>query len=159
IASSTNTGGSTQSGVGRVLVVDFSDPSHMTATEVDIPGTFQVVDIGLQGNQALVVGRTGGTSAAGVNGIMTLSVLDTTAQAHPHLVGTTLVTNALFAADPPQLSPLGLGNGVFAVSEGQVDGQAKLLVVSTIDPNNILVSYIAVPAVLNQMEISGNLLY
>ena len=32
----------------------------MTYTEVDIPGTYQILTVAVQGNQALVVGRTGG---------------------------------------------------------------------------------------------------
>ena len=47
--------------MGRVLVVDYSDPTDPTdLSEVDIPGTYQILDVAVQGNQALVVGRTGG---------------------------------------------------------------------------------------------------
>ena len=65
IASSTNTGGSTQDGVGRVLVVDYSNPAALSVLgEVDIPGTYQVVAVAVQGDEALVVGKGGGRPPA-----------------------------------------------------------------------------------------------
>ena len=163
IASTTTNGGSTQDGVGRVLVVDYSDPTNPTDLgEVDIPGTYQILDVAVQGNQALVVGRTGGDAGPGTNGTMTLSVLDITDPSNPQLVGTTLVTNAQFPTDASgvtKISAVGLGNGLFAVSEAEVNGNPELLLVDPSDPNNIVVSYTPVTAYVNEMAVSGNLLY
>ena len=163
IASTTTNGGSTQDGVGRVLVVDYSDPTNLTDLgEVDIPGTYQILDVAVQGNQALVVGRTGGAAGPGTNGTMTLSVLDITNPSNPQLVGTTLVTNAQFPTDASgvtKISAVGLGNGLFAVSEAEVNGNPELLLVDPSDPNNIVVSYTPVTAYVNEMAVSGNLLY
>ena len=166
IASSTDTSFSTQNGVGRVLIVDYSDPTNpIDLGEVDIPGTYQIVAVAVQGNQALVVGRTGGDGGFetnGYNGTMTLSVLDITDPSNPQLVGTTLVTNAIFptnASGVAKVSAVGLGNGLFAVSEAEVNGNPELLVVDPSDPSNILVSYTPVTAYVNEMAVSGNTLY
>ena len=52
IASTTSSGFSTQNGVGRVLVVDYSDPTNLTDLgEMDIPGTYQIVAVAVQGNR------------------------------------------------------------------------------------------------------------
>jgi hypothetical protein len=53
IASSTSTGGDLQGGVGRVMVVDYSDPAHLQfPREVDIPGTVHTFTLAIQGNRA-----------------------------------------------------------------------------------------------------------
>ena len=146
--------------MGRVLVVDYSDPADPTDLgEVDIPGTYQILDVAVQGNQALVVGRTGGDAGPDTNGTMTLSVLDITDPSNPQLVGTTLVTNAQFptnASGVTKISAVGLGNGLFAVSEAEVNGNPELLVVDPSDPNNIVASYMPVTAYVNEMAVSGN---
>ncbi len=161
IASSTANGGSTQDGVGRVLVVNYSNPAAMTYSEVDIPGTYQVVDVAVQGNEALVVGRTGGTNGAGVTGTMTLSLLDITNPQSPTLMGTTLVTAAQFPTSGSgfKISAQPLGNGLFAVSEASIDGNSELMVVDPSNPNNIVVSYTPVTSLVNEMAVSGDLLY
>jgi uncharacterized membrane protein len=159
IASSTSTGGDTRDGVGRVLVVNYSDPTHLTTSEVDIPGTYQIVDVAVQGNRALVVGRTGGNSDGGFSGNLTLSVLDTSTPASPKLIGTTLVSPALIGLGALKESALALGNGLFALSEAEVNGNPVLLVVDPTDPNNILVTFTPVPTLVNEMAVSGNLLY
>ncbi len=122
IASSTSTGTNPQTGVGRVLVVDYSDPTNLSVLgEVDIPGTVQVVGVAVQGNRALVVGNTGGVSTMftgqagpglGYVGTLTLSVLDVSTPASPKLLGTTLFTVGTGGGEP-----LPLGNGLFAVSQ------------------------------------------
>ena len=163
VASSTNTGSSTQDGEGRVLVVNYSNPADLTYTQLLIPGTYQVVDIGIQGSEALVVGRTGGTDAYGVNGTMTLSLLDITNPLSPVLLGTMLVTQGQFPSGTGsslnKISALPLGNGIFAVSESTVSGNPELMLVDPSNPNNILVTYTPVPARVNEMAVSGDLLY
>src|SRR5262249_50250392 len=106
VASSTSTGSSTQTGGGRVLVVDDSNPTQLSVLrEVDIPGTVQVVDVAIQGKRALVAGSTGGESGsvglslenAGLTGNLTLTVLDITDPQNPAILGNTLVTDGRFA--------------------------------------------------------------
>ena len=148
--------------MGRVLVVDYSNPAALSVLgEVDIPGTYQVVAVAVEGDEALVVARAGGTSAAGVNGELTLSVLDISNPQSPQLIGTTLVTDGLYAsgAGLTKVSALPLGNGLFAVSEALVNGTPVLMLVDPSDPNNIVVTYTPVPALVNEMAVSGNVLY
>ncbi|HQU41768.1 MAG TPA: cadherin-like domain-containing protein, partial [Pirellulales bacterium] len=162
VSSTTTTGGDTQNGVGRVLVVDYSDPTNMKVLrEVDIPNTYQVVDVAVEGNRALVVSRTGGTDGAGINGSLTLSVLDITDPTNPQLLGTTLVTDVAFptAGGVSKISALPIGNNQFAISEGTVNGKNVLLLADVTDPNNIVVTTDTVPALANEMAVNGNLLY
>ena len=97
VASSTNTGYSTQDGEGRVLIVNYSNPADMTYTSVDIPGTYQILTVGVQGNQVLAVGRTGGDDNDDNNGTMTLTVLTMNNNDPSNLtVGPTVDTEGLF---------------------------------------------------------------
>ena len=125
VASSTNSGGSTQDGEGRVLVVNYSNPTDFTYSEVYIPGTYQILTVAVEGDQALVVGRTGGDASDDNNGTMTFSVLDITNPANPTVVGTTLVQpGPIFATSAvTKISATPLGNGLFAVSEATVNGK------------------------------------
>jgi uncharacterized repeat protein (TIGR01451 family) len=169
IASSTSTGSNSQSGIGRVLVVDYSDPATLSVLgEVDIPGTVQVVDVAIQGNRALVVGSTGGwrsevdnIAQAGLTGNLTLSVLDISNPLAPQVVGTTQVTDSTLqpVSSIPKISALPLGNGLFAVSEGLINGKPMLLVVDPTDPSNIAVTATPVPSLVNEMAVSNGLLY
>src|SRR5439155_6007998 len=60
-ASTTSAGGNTQSGTGRVLVVNTTDPANLSLFgTLDIPSTIQLQGIAVHGNRALVVGSTGG---------------------------------------------------------------------------------------------------
>ncbi len=133
IARSTSNGGNTQDGVGRVLVVDYSDPTNpIDLGEVDIPGTYQVLAVAVQGDQALVVSRAGGDGGPDQNGSVTLSVLDITDPTNPQLVGTTLLTNAEFPTN---------ATGVTAIS-AQRGGQhygAQFIIGQLLDPfDNVL---------------------
>ena len=61
VASTTSTGGDLQSGTGQLLIVDTSDPAHLSEVgSLDIPGTIQLQDVAISGDEALVVGNTGG---------------------------------------------------------------------------------------------------
>ncbi len=161
VASSTNSGGSTQDGEGRVVVVNYSNPTDFTYSEVDIPGTYQILTVAVEGDQALVVGRTGGDASDDNNGTMTFSVLDITNPANPTVVGTTLDSLGQIVATSAvtKISATPLGNGLFAVSEATVNASPDLLVVDPADPSNILVAYIPVTSLVNEMAVSGNLLY
>ncbi|MCA1686310.1 MAG: hypothetical protein LC745_10090, partial [Planctomycetia bacterium] len=164
IASSTSTGSDLQGGVGRVMVVDYSDPSHLQfPREVDIPGTVHVLTLAVQGNLALVAGSTGGwvDFVQPLKGNLTLSVLDVTDHANPRLVGKTLVTSGVFSPPPGEgkLTILPLKNGLFAVSQELVNGTTSLLLVDPSNPDNILVSSIPTPHPLSEMNAKNNLLY
>src|SRR5262249_7549802 len=169
VAGSTSTGGNTQTGAGRVLVVDYSDPTNLSVlNEVDIPGTVQLLDVAVQGNRALVVGSTGGwrtpidnISQAAFTGNLTLTLLDVSDPLAAQVLGRTLVTDGVFGdvLGVGKISALALGNGLFAVSQANINGKAQLLVVDPTDPNHLIVSALPTPAPANEMAVSGNLLY
>jgi large repetitive protein len=159
IGSSTSEGSVPNSGVGRVLLVNYSDPSNLTVLgEVDVPGTVHILDVAIQGNDALLVGCTGGISANGFTGNLTLSVMDITNPESPQLVGTTLITQSTFNISS-SVSALALGNGLFAVSSSQVNGTPVLLLVDPTNPANIAVTYTSVPGQVFEMAVSGDILY
>ena len=162
MASTTLTGNSVTNGVGRILVVDDSNPSDLSVLgEVDLPGTVQAIDVGIQGNRALVVSTASLDSGLNSKGNLVLSVLDMTDPANPILLSTT-VTKAQF---PPansvgaKISVMSLGNGLFAVSEADVNGKPVLLLVDPSDPTNPIITATPVPALVGEMAVSGNQLY
>ncbi|MGA2259787.1 MAG: Ig-like domain repeat protein, partial [Thermoguttaceae bacterium] len=162
VASSTNTGGDTQVGVGRVLIVNYSNPADITYTAVDIPGTYQILTVAVEGNQVLAVGRTGGDDNDDTNGTMTLTVLTINNNDPSNLtVGPTYDTLGQLVTSNfvNKISALPLGNGLLAVSEATVHGNPNLVLVDPADPNNILASYTPVPALVNEMAVASNLLY
>src|SRR5262249_10719447 len=151
IASSTSTGGNTQSGVGRILVVDYSDPTNlMVLREVDIPGTLHAINVTLQGNRALVVADTPGA------GNLMLAVLDITDPAQPQLIGTPLLTAAVNPNPRLDTSGQSLGNGLFVVGQALANGNPVLLLVNASNPNNLVVSSMPVPAIANELTGAGN---
>ena len=83
VASSTANDGRTQNGEGRVVIVNYSNPADMTYTEVDIPGTYQILTVGVEGDQVIAVGRTGGDTNDDNNGTMTLTLLTITTTTRP----------------------------------------------------------------------------
>jgi hypothetical protein len=157
-ASSTSAGNS-RSGVGRVLVVNYSDPTKLSVLgEVDIPGTSHATGIAIQGNHALVVGNTGDWADAdppgSLTGTLTLSLLDISDPANPKLVGSTLFTDGSGGGHP-----LSLGNGLFTISQTSAQGTPQLLIVDPTDPTHIIVTAISTPAPVNEMAVSNGLLY
>jgi uncharacterized membrane protein len=93
IASTTSTGGDPQIGVGRVRVVDISNPANMSiVSEVQIPGTVQVGVIAIDGNQAYVLASSGGWDEVdishGLLGNVVLATLDMTDHRAPLLINT-----------------------------------------------------------------------
>ena len=156
-----NTGGSTQDGVGRVLVVDYSNPAcpqcpgrgghprHVPGGGRRRPG---------RPGAGCRTGRAG-TSDLGVNGDLTLSVLDISNPQSPQLIGTTLVTEGHHAAgEAYKVSPCRWATA-FLPSARPVNGDPELMLVDPSDPNNIVVTYMPVPALVNEMAVSGNVLY
>src|SRR5262249_34139793 len=149
--------------------VDYSDPSKLSVLgTLDVPGTVHLLDVAVQGDRALVLGSTGdwlttvdNIAQAGLTGHLTLSVLDVSNPEAPKVLGTTLVTAGVFAAvsAATKLSALPLGNGLFAVSEADINGKAEVLVADPSDPDDIVVTALTTPAPVNEMAVSGDLLY
>ncbi len=78
LATTTVTGGNTQAGLGRIQVVDVSNPtSPSVIRELDIPGTVLAIGVGISGNVGVVIGSTGGFQD-NPNGILTGNLTVTT---------------------------------------------------------------------------------
>lgn len=168
IASTTSVGGNTQSGTGRILVVDTADPADLKLVKsVEIPGTVYLQDVAVQGNLALAVGSTAGiqnpsgTTDSGFTGNLALTLLDITNPLDPQIIGSPLVTTATFPRGNivGKLDAVSLGNGLFAVSEAIADGQPALLLVDPSDPNNLVVTFSPMPVLQNGIEVVGDKLY
>jgi uncharacterized membrane protein len=170
VASTTSKGSNSQIGSGELLIVNTSDPAHLAvAGTLTIPDTVQLVAVAIQGNRALAVGSTGGssiTSGAASNklaGNLTLTPLDITDPQHPVIIGPTLVTQDQFftaGANPGgKLDALDLGNGIYAIGDTQLNGNPVLLLVNASDPNHMIVGATQTSSPMHGMTVSGNLLY
>ena len=171
VAGTTSTGANTQSGSGQVLIVNTSNPAAMSvAGSLDVPGTVQALAIAVNGNEALVVGSTGGwqtpydSSTFGLTGNLTLTLLNISNPSAPTIIGSTVVTQDTFndlgdiigeIGVANTLSAVYLGSNQFAVSDTQAGGPV-LLLVNASDPNNLVTSTVAVPAAINGMTVSGD---
>jgi uncharacterized membrane protein len=164
VASTTATGGDTQSGIGRVLVVSTTDPDQPTLVgELDIPGTVQVVGIAKQGNRALVLGSSGGRTNSGSDpsfpwtGHVVLATLDLTDPRYPQLIATQDLSQASSNAMGRLVS---LGNGVFAAGiSGTGSQNPALMLIDASDPRDLVVSQTEVATTMTPRAVEGNLLY
>jgi uncharacterized repeat protein (TIGR01451 family) len=165
VASSTSTGGDTQTGVGQILVVNTSPPRSVGAT-LDIPGTVQALAVAVDGTRALVVGSTGGwtspfgnTSNLGLSGNVTLTLLDISNPANPTIIGSTIVTQNTFAAigaaPTGTVQAIDLGNGRFAVSNTLSGGRPTILCVDASTPSNLATSNLSVALAANGLATVG----
>lgn len=172
LASTTAQGGDTQTGIGRLLVVNVADASDINqTTSLDIPGTVMLHDVAAQGNLALIVGGTGGQQDPSLNdnfgftGNVTLTVVDISDPQNPQIVGQTLVTPGVFprGIGPHSLATditiVGLGGGLFAISGTMLDGKPVILIVDASDPNNLRVGSVETPAVVGGLSVRDGKLY
>lgn len=153
----TTIAGSNTQGVGRLLVVDISQPGNLSIVRsVPVPGTVHLTGVTIQGHLALVVGSSGARGAGGaLTGNLTLTTLDITDPRAPvilHTMTTSSIANH-FAR------PVSLGNGYFSVSQGSVNNATVLLLVDAHVPDALEVTPIAVPALANDTAVAGNRLY
>ncbi len=153
---------------GNLLVVNVADPKNMSLIkQLKIPGTVNILDVAAHGNRALVIGSVGTESnvydpnATGVFNHLALTVLDITDPANPQILGSTFVTNEQFPLNEAgaKTDVVNLGNGDFAVSDTDNNGNPALLVIDPSNPDNIVVSAAQVPSGVHGITISGDTLY
>ena len=176
LVATTTSEGSNPSGYGRILVVDTSNPASLEILkEVQIPNTVHATGIGIQGNLALVVGNTGGWSGRilpplyplwRLSGNVTLTALDITDPLNPVVIGT-IETNGRAGIDNTDttvdtrsdttVTPM--GDGFFAVSGIALDDEPVLMVVDATDPQNLSFITLAVPGIIEEVNIQDNLLF
>jgi hypothetical protein len=163
VAGSTAAGDDTQTGSGVVLVVDISDPAHMTIVRtVVIPGTTAAVGLSIDGNRAFVTGSQGGWSDLSAvqdfTGNTVLAVLDVTDPRNPTILGSQVLNRASAGVTTLRTTPL--GNGLFTFSSlGTPQDQPVLYVVDSSDPTNLVTSRTTIPAFTANLDGFGNFLY
>ncbi|MCA9186314.1 MAG: hypothetical protein KDA99_11870 [Planctomycetales bacterium] len=176
VASTTSTGGDAQSGVGRVLVVDISDPDNINSDPpneskivgtLDIPGTVQAHGLARDGNLAVVVASQGGwldpfdpmnVENIGPTGNLVLATIDIADPRNPILLHTQVLNRAARGGGDNLLS---LGDGRFAFSSlGEDSDSPQLFVVDASDPNNVTVELqLDVPSHIVGLTTDGTYLY
>ena len=161
-------GNNVTSNTGSLLVVNVADPKNMSLVKsLNIPGTFQLLNVAVQGNRALVAGIAGTESATvdfnatGVSNNLTLTLLDISNPDDPKILGSTLVTNEQYPINEAgaKTDVVSLGNGDFAVSDNDANGKPALLVVDPSNPNSIVVAATQVPSGVHGITVSGSELY
>ena len=100
-------------------------------------------------------------NVTGVANYLTLTVLDITNPSNPQILGSTFVTNEQFPAQRggAKTDVVDLGNGDFAVSDTDTNGNPALLVIDPSNPNNIIVAAAQVPSGVHGITVSGDTLY
>ena len=154
---------------GNLQVVNVADPKNMSLiTSLTIPDTFNLLDVAVQGNRALVIGTAGTESASfningppGVANNLTLTVLDITDPSNPQILGSTFVTPEEFPYGEAgqKTDVVSLGNGDFAVSDTDANGNPALLVIDPSNPSNMIVGAAQVPSGVHGITVSGDTLY
>jgi uncharacterized repeat protein (TIGR01451 family) len=172
VGSTTATGTDTQDGVGLVRVLDITDPTHMTdVTDLQIPGTVEVIDLAIQGSQALVIASSGGyqnnfsggsgsTDNYGLTGHLVLATLDITDPRNPKLLTTQPLSRDSRGSNFHGPGEVALGNGLYAFSNwGQESDPRQLFVSNANDPTSLGVGVLNVPSKIVQLAGSNTLVF
>ncbi len=145
-ATTTTLGSDTQSGVGRLLVLDVSDPANLqVVNELEIPGTVVLAGLAISGDLGLVSGSAGGfrdpvhsvaTEFAPLGPIV-LTTLDLTNPRNPQIVSSQSIDKS-----PRGLgAPVAVGDARFVISRlGTVDESAELMLVDAANPSSLVVT-------------------
>ena len=132
---STSTGSATQTGNGQLQVVDVSNPASPSVTDtLTIPGTVSALAVAVQGDQALVVGSTGGWQSPfdnapdNLTGNLTLTLLNITNPADPVILSSTTVSSATVSS-AGTVGIVALGGNQFAIGNVESNGSPGVLIV------------------------------
>lgn len=144
---STTANESDTTGVGRIFIVDISDPAHLSvAGELPVPGTTHVIGIARDGDHAVIVGSSGGWNDfgadLGMTGTIVVATLDIRQPRSPQIVATRTLARASRGLN--FLVPL--GGGAFAGSgTGGTTDTPRAFVIDASDPSSPIVSQGDVP--------------
>ena len=168
LLSSTSTGSATQTGVGRIRVVDISDPSNMTvldANELQIPGTVQISSMAMDGDRAFAVASSGGWGdqfgIPGLSGNVVLATLDISDARNPQLVATKTLARGARGVG----AAVSLGSDLFAFASlgfglpGELDETPQIFVVDAAFPSDPVTSSIEALSEVTRMSASDGLLH
>jgi large repetitive protein len=157
--------GSGQSGTGRLILVDVSEPGRVeTNGEFRVPGTTLLAGLAIQGDQALVVGSTDGFAEYGLEleGDVVLAVLDVADPAQPKLLGQPRVLPDSHLGEYWTRTMMRVragGDGLFILSGVEFEGEQPLLIVDTRDPDDVRVHSATTPTPVQWTEVRGQLLF
>ncbi|WP_165074533.1 Ig-like domain repeat protein [Paludisphaera rhizosphaerae] len=163
VAGSTAKGDDTQTGQGVILVIDVSDPTHMSLVKsVVIPGTVQAVKLLVDGNLAFVTASTGGwqdlTSDLPLSGDLVLATLDVSDPRNPVLLHSETIDRA--SAGPYNAYASALGGGLFAFSStGSSTDSPMIFVVDASDPTRFVYSSTTIPATTEGLDGGDGYIY
>ncbi|MCA9061494.1 MAG: hypothetical protein KDA96_00465 [Planctomycetaceae bacterium] len=178
VGSTTATGTDTQTGVGRLLVVDISSPGDINSDppssskvlrELTIPGTRQVRSMTLDGHTAYVVASEGGwldnftdVSDIGPTGNIVLASIDVSDPANPVLIHSQTIPRASRGAfDLVQIGP----ERFAMLSQGAVADTPRILIVdassatASVNPEFVVEQQIDLPGLPGGLESDGEYLY
>ncbi len=162
---STSTGSATQAGSGQLQVVNIANPATLAVTDtLTIPNSVQAIAVAVQGNQALVVGTTGGWESPFENapdnltGNITLTLLNIANPADPVILTSTSVSGASVSS-AGTVDIVALGGGQFAISDVLSNGAPVVLVVDGSHPASLGVTTFSGAGAVSGMAVSGGVLY
>jgi len=176
VTSTTSTGGmDTQDGVGRVLVVDISDPTNINSDppnpnkivgELQIPGAVFAQSMVIDGDLLFVVATEGGwldpfdpmvIQDIGPTGNLVLATIDISDPRSPTLTHSEVVPRAARGAG----NLVSIGGGRFAFSSlGRVNDTPQLFLVDASDPGDIvIVEQIETASAVQGLGSDGQFLY
>lgn len=164
VAATTSQGSATQTGVGQLWVVDTSNPSAMSiVTQVNVPGTLQVLGPLILGNTAVTIGDSGGwrQPCCGNNaftGNIVITVYDLTDPRNPRI--TANVTTHYLPGPAFGRGAAIIGPHLFLYG-GALDGSGNnnFLLVDTTDPANPSITVSATSTSVNAVRVVGTQLF
>ena len=166
VASTTATGGDTQDGVGRINIVDISDPTHMAIVgDLDIPGTVQVTGLELLGKPSSGYRQHRGIPTKlqtnyGLTGGVVLATVDVTDPRDPHAAAHASAEWASRSDAVSQSRFASLGNGLYAFSNlGASTDMPELQVINAADPQNFGTGGTVVPSDIVDLTGDSNYIY
>lgn len=151
LMSTTSTGGNTSGGLGRVVVLDISNPSNMNALrQVAVPRTAKLECGAVEGNTMLVTGNTESWTTPGdfaIRGNTTLTTFDVSDPRNPRALATVVTDQQNTFTGPSCVS---LGGGYFAVSAVNPPPRATENRIMLIDARNT-----SIPAIIGSVMLPG----
>ncbi len=146
LLSTTNRGGDTNSGVGRLVIVDTGNPANlMAAGQLSVPNTNTLNCGALESNLALIVGSTSSWTSPGdlvIRGQVSLSTLDVANSRDPKIIASTVTAIRSSFASPSCVS---LGGGWFAFTawpDPAAPWLHELIIVDARDPANPRIAHV-----------------
>ena len=162
---STSTGSATQTGTDNSRSsISQIRPAPSVTTTLQIPGTVQAIAVAVQGNQALVVGTTGGwespfDNATGQSDRQSYAdAVGYYQSGRSVILGSTSVSG-VSVSSAGTVNIVGLGANQFAISNLESNGSPAVLVVDGSNPRSLGVTTFTGAGAASGMAVGGGILY